>query len=387
MSRPPSIYLDNAATTRVCRDVSAVVVECMEEEYGNPSSAHHLGISAERRTKQARALLLGVLGDPDATLGDVVWTSGGTESDALGVIGPARARGRRGPRQRHLVYSAIEHSAVRESIAQLCRAGWDATEVPVDCHGVVSVDELAAAITDETQVVALMLVNNEIGTIQPVADVARAARARSPEVHIHCDAVQALGKIAIDVGELGVDSVAFSAHKIHGPKGSGAMWLRRGVKIDAMWGGGGHQDGLRSGTLNVPGIAGLGAAVRLADAEREEHAARWAGFARMLLDSVRAAGCRFQENGAGAPRAPHVLSLAFAGVPAEPLLHVLESRGVLVSAGSACSERDRRPSPVLQAIGLGPEFGTVRLSFGRETTSADVDKAAGILVDAVQSLS
>jgi cysteine desulfurase len=384
MKRPPTIYLDNAATTRVCREVSAVVVECMEEEYGNPASAHHLGISAERRIKQARVILLGAIGDPDGKLGDLVWTSGGTESDALGVIGAARARSRRG---RHLVYSAIEHSAVRESIAQLCRSGWDATEVPVSSQGVISPDELAEAVTAETQVVALMLVNNEIGTLQPVAEAVRAARARRPDVHVHCDAVQALGKVPVDVGDLGADSVGFSAHKIHGPKGAGAMWLKRGLQIDAMWGGGGHQSGLRSGTLNVPGIAGMGEAVRLAEGERAAHAARWAEFAATLLEAVRAAGCRFQHNGARAPRAPHVLSLAFAGAPAEPLLHHLEGQGVLVSAGSACSERDRRPSPVLQAIGLGPDFGTVRLSFGRETTSAEVEKAAGILVDAVRACS
>ena len=384
MKRPPTIYLDNAATTRVCREVSSVVVECMEEEYGNPASAHHLGISAERRTKQAREILLDAIGDPDGKVGDLIWTSGGTESDALGVIGPARARGRRG---RHLVYSAIEHSAVRESIAQLCRSGWDATEVPVSSQGVISVDELAEAVTDQTQVVALMLVNNEIGTLQPVAEAVRAARARRPDVHVHCDAVQALGKVPVDVVELGADSVGFSAHKIHGPKGSGAMWLKRSAQIDAMWGGGGHQSGLRSGTLNVPGIAGMGEAVRLAESERQVHAERWAGFAATLLEAVRAAGLRFQHNGAGAPRAPHVLSLAFAGAPAEPLLHQLEGQGVLVSAGSACSERDRRPSPVLMAIGLGPDFGTVRLSFGRETTSAEVEKAAEILVDAVKSCS
>lgn len=387
MNRPAAIYFDNAATTRVSRDVSAVVVECMEEEYGNPASAHHLGISAERRIKQACGHLLAAVGDPDGALGDVVWTSGGTESDALGVIGAARARARRAPRERHLVYSAIEHSAVRESIAQLCRGGWQATEIPVSRDGVVSVDELAGAVTAETQVVALMLVNNEIGTIQPVAEAARAARARRPQVHVHCDAVQALGKIEIDVGALGADSVAFSAHKIHGPKGSGALWLRHGAQVDALWGGGGHQAGLRSGTLNVPGIAGMGEAARLAEAQRPEHAARWTEFGRMLVDAVSAAGCAFQVNGGGAARAPHVLSIAFAGVPAEPLLHVLESRGVLVSAGSACSERDRRPSPVLQAIGLGPEFGTVRLSFGRETTAAEVKRAGATLVDAVRSLS
>ncbi len=383
MSRPSDIYLDNAATTRVSREVSQLVVDCMEKEYGNTASAHHLGISAEKRVKEARAQLLAAVGDPDGTLGDVVWTSGGTESDALGVMGAARARARRG---HHIVFSSIEHPAVRQSIARMCRGGWQASEIPVDKSGVISQAALERLIGEETQVVALMLVNNEIGTIQPVAEAARRVRAIRPDIHVHCDAVQAIGKIPVDVGELGADTVAFSAHKIHGPKGSGALWHRHGCLLDAMWGGGGHQDGLRSGTLNVPGIAGMGEAVRMAVAEREQHTARWIGFAHMLLAAARSAGCEVRVNGDGAPRAPHVLSLAFRGVPAEPLLHTLESRGVLVSAGSACSERDRKPSPVLQAIDLGADWGTVRMSFGRETSAPDVEQAAAVLTDAVRSL-
>ena len=383
MSRPPDIYLDNAATTRVSREVSQVVVDCMETEYGNTASAHHLGISAERRVKEARAQLLAAIGDPDGKLGDVIWTSGGTESDALGVMGSARAHGRRG---HHILYSAIEHSAVRESINRMCRGGWQASTIPVDQNGVVQLDALERLVNEETQVVALMLVNNEIGTVQPVAEAARRVRAIRPDVHVHCDAVQALGKIDVDVGELGADTVAFSAHKIHGPKGSGALWVRQSAQLDPMWGGGGHQDGLRSGTLNVPGIAGMGEAVRIAMAERAEHVARWRDYADRLIGAARAAGCDVQVNGERAPRAPHVISVAFRGVPAQPLLHTLESRGVLVSAGSACSERDRRPSHVLQAIDLGADFGTVRLSFGRETTLEQVEQAAAVLTDAVRSL-
>jgi cysteine desulfurase len=180
--------------------------------------------------------------------------------------------------------------------------------------------------------------------------------------------------------------VAFSAHKIHGPKGSGALWHRHGCQLDAMWGGGGHQDGLRSGTLNVPGIAGMGEAVRIAVAEREQHTARWADFGAELVAAARSSGCEMRVNGEGAARSPHVVSVAFRGIPAEPLLHTLESRGVLVSAGSACSERDRRPSHVLQAIDLGADWGTVRMSFGRETSAADIEQAAAVLTDAVRSL-
>jgi cysteine desulfurase len=191
MTRDPDIYLDNAATTRVCPEVCSVVVECMEKEYGNTASAHHLGISAERRVKAARVELLRAIGDPDGALGEIVWTSGGTESDALGVMGTARARSKRG---HHIVYSAIEHSAVRESILRMCRGGWEASTIPVDASGVVSLDALTRLVGEETQLVALMLVNNEIGTIQPVAEAARRVREVRPDVHVHCDAVQALAR-------------------------------------------------------------------------------------------------------------------------------------------------------------------------------------------------
>ncbi len=382
MHRPGFIYLDNAATTRVSPEVAAVVRECMEEAFGNPSSAHHAGIAAEKRIKQARQQLLAALGDPDARSGDVYWTSGGTESDALGVIGAARARAGRG---KHIAISAVEHPAVRESARQLCREGWRLTEVPVESNGAIDPARFAAAIEDETTVAALMLVNNEIGTKMPVAEVARAVRDRRPDVHFHCDAVQALGKLPIDIAALGVDSAAFAAHKLHGPKGAGALWLRKGARVAPMWSGGGQQEGVRSGTLNVPGIAGLGEAAQRAAASIDDCRTRFERFEALLLDAAAQSGVPFRHNGAGAARAPHVVSIAFDGVPAEPLLHVLESRGVLVSAGSACAERDRKPSPVLTAIGLPQSFGTVRLSFSRETTLEQVERAAGILIEAVRS--
>lgn len=383
MTSRPAIYLDNAATTRVSPEVADVVLACMREEYGNPSSAHHAGIAAERRVKAAREQMLAAVGDPGGRLGEIVWTSGGTEGDALGVIGAARARAGRG---RHIVISAIEHPAVRESARLLTRDGWEVTEVPVGPSGVVAADEFAAACTESTTVAALMLVNNEIGTRMPVAQAAEAIRRAHRDVHIHCDAVQALGKVPVDVGELGVDSAAFAAHKLHGPKGVGALWLRRTARLTPMWAGGGQQDGVRSGTENVPGIAGLGEAAARAVAALPEAAERFARFAATLIAAAADTGIPYRVNGDGAERAPHVISIAFDGIPAEPLLHVLESRGVLVSAGSACAERDRKPSPVLMAIQLPQSYGTVRLSFGHDTTSDDVDRAAEILIGSVRSL-
>jgi len=377
------IYLDNAATTRVADDVAKVVSGCMQEDFGNASSAHHAGIAAEKRIKQARAAVLDGIGDRDAQHGDIYWTSGGTESDALGVIGAARARKGRG---KHIVFSAIEHPAVRESAKQLEADGWRVTSVPVTKHGVVEVDRFVDAIESDTTVAALMLVNNEIGTLMPVAEVSAAAKKKNADVHLHCDAVQALGKVPVDVATLGADSVAFAAHKLHGPKGVGALWLRRSARLAPLWSGGGQQSGLRSGTFNVPGIAGFGEATRIAVRDLAEHQRRWTEFAEILTATAAECGVNWCRNGAGAANAPHVVSLAFEGVPAEPLLHVLESRGVLVSAGSACAERSRKASPVLTALGLGANYGTIRMSFGRDTTVDQVRTAASRLKEAISDL-
>jgi cysteine desulfurase len=351
----------------------------MRHDYGNPASAHHVGITADKKVAAARETLLNAIGDPEGELGDVVWTSGGTEGDALGILGAGRGNARTGKK---VVISAVEHSAVRESAALLRDAGFEVVTVEVGETGAVDPQAFADA-CEGAAVAGLMLVNNEIGSIQPVAEATRLAKDKNPDLHVHCDAVQALGKVTIDVEALGVDTLAVAAHKLHGPKGVGALWLKNGARVSPLWGGGGHQGGLRSGTLNVPGISGFGTAIDMAMKSLSEHQHRFEMYAAQLLDAAEATGRKFRINGYGAPRAPHILSLAFQGCPAEPLLHVLESRGVMVSAGSACSERDRRPSFVLEAIGLGPDYGTIRLSFGRFTTDDDVARACTIIKDAV----
>jgi cysteine desulfurase len=379
----PAIYLDNAATTRVAPEVLETVVACMAEDFGNPSSAHRLGIAAAGRLKAAREILGRALGDERGAAGDLLWTSGGTEADALGVAGAARARAGRG---KHLVVTAIEHPAVLGACQQLEAEGFTTRLVPTSRDGVVAPEAVAAAMTEATIVVACMLVNNELGTIQPVAEVARAARARRAEIHVHCDAVQALGKIPVDVRALGVDSVAVSAHKIHGPKGVGALWLRRGARVAPLWSGGGQQNGLRSGTENVPGIAGLARAAELATAGLEEQAARVGALRDRLVERVLGAGLGARVNAAAAPRVPHIASLAFPGIPAEPLLHALEARGVYVSAGAACKSRGHGPSHVLKAIHLGDDVGTVRVSLSGHTRADEVEAAAEALLAAVAEL-
>jgi cysteine desulfurase len=377
------IYLDNAATTQVAPAVAEAILACLREDFGNPSSAHHLGVAAARRVARAREALLEALRDERGRAGDVIWTSGGTEADALGVAGAARARG---SRARHIVVTAIEHPAVLGTAKLLEAEGFTTTIVPCSPSGVVSPDAVAAAVGDGTAVVACMLVNNELGTVQPVAEVTRAVRARRAGVHVHCDAVQALGKIIVDAPALGVDSLAVSAHKLHGPKGAGALWLKKGARLSPLWSGGGQQQGLRSGTENVPGIVGLAEAARLATSALAESGPRVAALRDHLVAEVLAAIPGARDNAAGAPRVPHIASLAFPGVAAEPLLHALEARGIYVSAGAACASRGHGPSHVLKAIGLSEDAGTLRVSLAAATTAEEIDVAIRALVDEARGM-
>ena len=374
------IYLDNAASTRVADEVIALMTEIMRGDFANPSAGHPAGAAARRRIATARGQVLAALGDGDGALGDVVWTSGGTEGNALGVLGPARARAP-GP----VVVSALEHPAVAASAAQL-GAGYPVRIAPVDAAGVVDVAAIDALLDADTRVVATMLVSNELGSVQPVAAIARAARARAPGCHVHCDATQALGKVDIDVAALGVDSLGVAGHKLHGPKGVGALWLRHGATLVPLWGGGGQQGGRRHGTQDTPGAAGLGLAATRAVAARAEAEARWRGFAEVLTAAVAGAGVPWRRLG-GDHGAPHILALAVDGVAADALRLVLASRGVIVSSGSACASTGAgKPSGALDAIGLPPSWGMVRLSFGLDTRADDVAVAAPILATTLREL-
>jgi cysteine desulfurase len=282
------------------------------------------------------------------------------------------------------VVTAVEHPAVLGAAKQLEREGFTTTIVPATADGVVDPAAVAAAVREDTVVVACMLAQNELGTILPVAEVARAARTRRAEVHVHCDAVQALGKVPVDVRALGCDSVAFSAHKLHGPKGVGALWLAKGARVLPLWSGGGQQHGLRSGTENVPGIVGLAEAARLAVARLADFA-KLAELRQVFTDAALALGAR--ENGARASRVPHIASLSFPRLRAEPLLHALEGLGVLVSAGAACAAKGGHgASHVLAAIGVPENAGTIRVSLSLDVTRAEVDTAARALAEAVESL-
>jgi cysteine desulfurase len=381
----PAVYLDNAATTRVDEAVAQAMLRAMTVDYGNPSSAHRLGLEASRLLDRAREQVARAL---RAEARDVYFTSGGTEANAIGVLGAMERN-----RGRHVVCSAIEHPSVMDATRRLAERGLELAVVPCERDGVVAPEALARAVRPDTAVVTLMLVNNELGTVQPVWEAARLAKQISPRCHFHShfhiDAVQALGKVAIDVGAGPIDSLAVSAHKIHGPKGAGALWLRRGAQVASITVGGGQEKGVRPGTQGVPGAVGLGAAAEAAEAARPEAIARLGELRDRFLAGARALFPRLRPTVPSTDPArvlPHILSLGFPGVPAEPLLHALEGRGVYVSAGSACASREKRPSAVLQAVGVPDDVGVLRFSFARHTTLAEVDRALAALGASLREL-
>ena len=378
------IYLDNAASTRPADEVVAAMAEAARAHYANPASAHAAGAAASRALEAARGTVAAAL---DVEPEELVFTSGGTEADALGVLGAARAAG--ATRMRHVVVSALEHPAVMRAAEALVASGATLDIVPPAPDGVVRAEAVAAAIRPDTAVVAVMLVQNEIGTVQPIAEIARLLgpdRRRGP--HLHVDAVQAFGLLRLRPRLLGADSIALSAHKLHGPRGAGALWVRPGARLDPLWVGGGQERGRRGGSENLPAIVGFARAVELARRSREAGGAEEIAKLRDRLEAgalVAVAGAR--PTVTGAARAPHIASLAFPGLAAEPLLHALEARGVLASAGSACASRTAGPSPTLKAIGVDDRTGVLRFSLSRETTAADVDGAIAALTDAAREVS
>jgi cysteine desulfurase len=371
------VYLDNAASTPPAPEVVAALGRALAELYANPSSAHGPGAAATRALEAARAEVAALL---RAAPAEILFTSGGTEADALGTLGAAGAA-----RGRHLVVTAIEHPAVLRNVELLGSRGFTLTRVLPERDGVVSAEKVLAAVGPDTALVAVMLVNNELGTVQPVAEIARGLRALARKPHLHVDAVQAAGLVPLDVTTLGADSLALSAHKLHGPKGVGALWLRAGVRLVPLWDGGRQERGLRSGTENVPACVAFGNAATLARAGLTA-AAELAGRRDRLEAAIFEGVPDARPTITGAGRAPHIASVLLPDLPAEPILHALEARGVIVSAGSACASRLRAPSHVLAAIGLDDRAAVLRFSLSRFTTDADVATAAAALREAVDEI-
>ena len=375
------VYFDYNATTPLAPDVIEIVDRASREIFGNASSVHRFGQQAKAMLDDARSSVAALVGGDTS---EVVFTSGGTESDNFALRGAAEALEPAG--RRHLIASAIEHEAVLNTLRSLARRQWQVTLLPVDASGVVSPDRLRESITDDTAIVSVMHANNEIGTIQPVAALAEIAHAHG--ALMHTDAVQSAGKIPVDVRALGVDLLSLSAHKFNGPKGAGALWIKRGTRLQPTMTGGKHERNRRAGTENVPAIAGLGVAARLAAEKSGAEATRIAALRDRLEQQILAAVPGTAVNGARNGRVPNTANISFDRVEAESLLIALDLEGVAVSTGSACSSGTLEPSHVLKAMGL-PTHRTqnsLRFSLGTFSTEAEVDFVAGILPRLVEKL-
>ena len=380
------IYLDHSATTPVRAEVLEAMLPYFSLGFGNPSSIYTIGQEARKAVDDAREQAARVLG---ARMSEIVFTSGGTESDNAALKGAAFALRHTGS---HIITTAIEHHAVLHTCHQLEQFDFDVTYVPVDEYGIVDPQSIARAITDETVLVSVMIANNEIGTIQPVAEIARIVKAeaqrRSRTIVMHTDAVQAAGFLDINVRALGVDLMSLSAHKIYGPKGVGLLYVKRGTPFEAQNAGGGQERQRRSGTENVPGIVGMSEALRLAASERERVAANCLRLRDKLIDGIFDSIDRVHLNGHPTQRLPNNVNISFEDIEGEPVLLGLDFAGVCASSGSACSSASLEPSHVLLAIRRSPELaqGGLRITLGRDNTDEDVDYLLAVLPEIVGKL-
>ncbi len=399
------IYLDNSATTRVYPEVAEFMTKIMCEDYGNPSSMHHKGVEAEKYVRQAREIFASLM---KCDQKNICFTSGGTESDNLAIIGAAESLRRRGTK---IITTQIEHPAVLRTFKYLETQGFEAAYIPVDKAGVIDLRELEKALDQDTVLVSVMHTNNEIGSLQPITQISEFIRKKSPNALFHVDAVQGFGKARIIPRKMGIDLLSVSSHKIHGPKGVGMLYIGDDVRLTPISYGGGQQGGLRNGTENVPGIAGMALAARMIYEHLDENVKKMYALKEKLINGALKLGDvsvngisseNIAENTAESIResitegvtesfkesitegvtesnivntAPHIVSLSFTGIRAEVLLHALEDAGVYVSAGSACATNKPEPSATLKAIGLDRSLWdcTLRFSMSEMTTEAEID--------------
>jgi cysteine desulfurase len=362
-------------------DVFEAVARASRDTFGNASSIHHFGQQAKAVLDDARSELAALIhSDPS----EIVFTGGGTEADNMAIRGAAEAIEPTG--RRHLIASPIEHEAVLNTLKALARRGWRTTLLPVDESGIVAPDRLREALQDDTALVSVMHANNEIGTIQPIAELAQLAHARG--ALLHTDAVQSVGKIPVDVRALGADLLSLSAHKFNGPKGAGALWIKRGTRMLPILTGGKHERNRRAGTENVPAIAGLGVAARLAGEKLGAEAARVAALRDRLEEGILRGVPGTAVNGAPESRVPNTSNISFDRVEAESLLIALDLEGIAVSTGSACSSGTLEPSHVLRAMGLSTHRtqNSLRFSLGLFSTEAEVDRVVEVLPRLVEKL-
>jgi cysteine desulfurase len=371
-----SVYLDNSATTPMAPEVVAAMSPYFTVSYGNASSLHAFGREARRAVEESRGTIARLLG---ARPEEIVFTAGATEANNLAILGTALSSDGR----KHLITTAIEHHAVLHAVEWLRTQGFDTTVLSVDTTGRVDPEQVRDAIRPDTLLVSVMTGNNEIGTLQPIDEIGRICHERN--VLVHTDAVQALGKIKLPMDA--VDLLSISAHKFHGPKGVGFLFVRNGTKLTPILHGGGHERGRRSGTENVPGIVGLAAAAELAIGEQEATSSRMRAFRDRMIDVVtRLPGARL--NGHREESLPHIANFGFEAIEGESLVMRLDDRGIAVSTGSACSSPDLKPSHVLVAIGvpIAMAHGSLRISTGRQTTEREIDEFLDVLPEVVDGL-
>ncbi len=374
------IYLDNSATTRPYKRVVDTVAEVMSNHYGNPSSLHRLGIDAEKVVKQAKQNIASTI---KANPNEIFFTSGGTESDNLAIMGVCAAN-----RGKHIIGTTVEHPAVLNTLKEMEKRGYEVDILPVDKSGAVSLEVFERLVSDDTVLVTAMHVNNEIGTIEPIEKMIKMLREKNPNAYFHLDAVQSYCKLPINVNQLDVDLISLSAHKIHGPNGVGALYIRKGTKIAPVSYGGGQQDGLRPGTENVAGIAGFGVAAQWCQSKMMDSVPKMNALRNRLAKGILSNISGVTIN---TPNicAPHILNVSFTGVRAEVLLHSLEAENIYVSSGSACSSHKKgEPSHVLEAIGLDKKKigSSIRFSLSEFTTPEEIDKTVSALTSIVSRL-
>lgn len=376
-------YLDNSATTVVVAPVKDIMIKTMCEDFGNPSSLHLKGVDAEKYVKKAREIIAKSLKVDEK---EIIFTSGGTESNNLALIGTALANQRAG---KHIITTCFEHASVLSTMDFLKDMGFEITYLAVDSDGKIDLNQLKESLREDTILVSVMFVNNEIGAVEPVSEISKIIKAYNPDIVFHVDAIQAYGKYIINPKKQGIDLLSVSGHKIHGPKGSGFLYASGKVKLKPIIYGGGQQKGMRSGTENVPAIAGLGEAVKYSYDNFNEKIEKLYSLKDYFIDEVSKIDNVKINSKKGKESAPHIVSVSFIGVRSEVMLHTLEDRGIFVSAGSACSSnKQKNVSATLKGIGLKPEEidSTIRFSFCYETKKEEIDYTVDVIKENIAML-